>query len=101
MDTWLWWERGVGVLLCCPEQESLQLLVTAGITGMVLLEDGSDTDPASGGEDGVSLCLTWRNHDPLGLLLALHHPIIISFATRPAGQGAGELQVWCKNKLKD
>lgn len=34
MDTWLWWERGVGVLLCCPEQESLQLLVTAGITEM-------------------------------------------------------------------
>lgn len=69
--------------------------------GDVLLEDGSDTDPASGGEDGVSLCLTFRNHDPLSLLLALHHPITISFATRPAGQGAGELQVWCKNKPKD
>lgn len=42
--------------------EPLQLLATAGITEMDLLEDGSDTDPASGGEDGVSLRLTGTSH---------------------------------------
>lgn len=90
--------------------EPLQLLVTAGITETVLLEDGSDTDPASGGEDGVSLHLTGTSHGETTTLLASCSPFTTptSFPdrgcplpTRPAGQDVDDLQLCCKNKPED